>query len=424
MDFELVPLTAAGARLVSLAEAHAVDFATRAAQHDREGSFPFENVAAMQQSGVMAACVPEALGGLGVDSLHDYVLAINRLGRGDGTSALLANMHNFRTWFITRTWEAASAIGDILQVERTAQFLRQVGSGQAIICALASEPGTDLLHPCVEATRTPAGWLLNGRKIFATIAPAATLLGVICRFKTAQGQWHQALASVPHPSPGVHIDNNWDGLGMRATGSHDVIFTNCVLPEAALADGGPWGTFTERFLAANGVAVMGLSAAFLGIAEAARHDVITQVTTRREGPQGQLLATRPFLQHTIADMEIDLMAARAALERTVLTADTFFRAHPVGSTALETLHVLMKDIQCMKWFVTREAIDIVDKALTASGGAGYLNSSLLSRLYRDVRAGPFMQPFAPQEAFEYIGKVTLGLDPTPQQPHPSGPTLA
>src|SRR6516162_3459143 len=93
MDFALLPSTASGSRFVSLAEQHAVDFATRADQHDREGSFPFENIEAMQRSGVMAGCVPEELGGMGVESLHDTMLGINRLGRGDGSTAIATAMH-------------------------------------------------------------------------------------------------------------------------------------------------------------------------------------------------------------------------------------------------------------------------------------------------------------------------------------------
>ncbi len=66
MKFELKAVTEPGRRLVEIAEGHATDFATRTDQHDRENSFPFENMEALQKSGMMAACVPEEFGGLGV----------------------------------------------------------------------------------------------------------------------------------------------------------------------------------------------------------------------------------------------------------------------------------------------------------------------------------------------------------------------
>jgi alkylation response protein AidB-like acyl-CoA dehydrogenase len=69
----------------------------------------------------------------------------------------------------------------------------------------------------------------------------------------------------------------------------------------------------------------------------------------------------------------------------------------------------MKEVQCMKYVVTRKAVDAVDRAMTVCGGAAYMNKHPLTRLYRDARAGAFMQPYAPYEALEFIGKVTLGL---------------
>jgi len=71
----------------------------------------------------------------------------------------------------------------------------------------------------------------------------------------------------------------------------------------------------------------------------------------------------------------------------------------------------MKDYQCAKWVVNRGAIDIVSKAMDLVGGSAFMSAHPLSRLYRDVRAGPFMQPYSPSEARAYVGKVALGLMP-------------
>ena len=411
MELALTPHTAAGMRLVALAEQYAADFATRAEQHDRQGSFPFENIAALQQSGVLAACVPQEFGGLGIESLYDTTVGINRLARGDGSTAIAANMHIFYPWRLTRTWRAATHVGNAAQAQQTAGLLQQVGTGQLVRCALLSESGTDLVRPLVEATRTAGGWLLNGRKSFATMSPAATLMEVTCRMHDAHGGYRRAIASVPRGAPGMHIAHNWDALGMRGSGSRDVEFIDCFVPETALVDGGPWGVWTEGFLASNLAFAIGLSGAFLGLAEAARDYVVTTAKTRRQSSGGPLLAERYAVQHAIAEIEVDLAAARAILARTMTLADRLFQTYPAGSVPMAELHEVMKDFQCAKLVVTRNAVTIVDRALTISGGAGYLSKNLLSRLYRDVRAGPFMQPFSPNEAFAYIGRVTLGLDP-------------
>lgn len=413
MDFALQPTTTSGVRFAALAEQHAIEFAKRADQHDREGSFPFENIEEMQRSGVMATCVPEELGGLGVESLHDAIVGINRLGRGDGSTAIATTMHLLSSRTLARGWRAATSAGDTPQVERAEFVLRQIGTGQVVMCSPQSEPGTDLLHPLVEATKVEGGWHLNGRKVFGTMSPAATLLGIGCRIRNPQGGFRRAYANVPAGSAGMDNKNNWDALGMRASGSHDIVFQNCFVPDAALREDGPWGEWTERTLSGQMAFNMGLVAVFLGIAEAAQGLIVGTATARRPRSSGRPMAERSSIQHLIAESEIELAAARAMLDRTATAADLFFSLHPVGSVPMDELHGLMKDFQCTKWFVNRKAIEIVDRALTASGGAGYLNASPLSRLYRDVRAGPFMQLFSPNEAFEYIGKVTLGIDPRP-----------
>lgn len=407
MDFEITPITPAGHRFVALAEEHARDFATRAERHDREGSFSVENIEALRRSGASGATVPVELGGLGVDSIHDYVVGVNRLGRGDGSTALAANMHIFRTWFIARAWRVAQATGASEEVARWESLLRRIASGEVIIAAILTESGVDQLHLRTEATRSEGGWLLNRRKSFGTGSPAADLLGILCRYHDAAGRRRMGFVHVSTRNPGVEVKGNWDALGMRASGSHDVVFTNCFVPADDLADTGPWGAYTARYLAGNVVGTLGLVAVFLGIAEAARELVLGMLKTGRGGGLGE----RRSVQQAVAEIEIRLAMARAMVARTGVILDTFFQSHGLGPLPMASLHEVMKDFQCTKWVVTRKAIEVVDLALTVSGGAGYLSKSPLSRLYRDVRAGPFMQPFSPNEALEYIGKVSLAIDP-------------
>ena len=112
MRFELQARTDAGRDLVSLAERLAADFATRAGEHDRDGSYPFENVRALGETGYLAAPVPRELGGLGVESVHDLLVASSRLARGDAAVTIGLNMHLIPVISMAHRWRAAVLRGD------------------------------------------------------------------------------------------------------------------------------------------------------------------------------------------------------------------------------------------------------------------------------------------------------------------------
>jgi alkylation response protein AidB-like acyl-CoA dehydrogenase len=172
---------------------------------------------------------------------------------------------------------------------------------------------------------------------------------------------------------------------------------------------GAWGTHSEQTLVVATLGNAGLLGAFLGIAEAARGRVLADVRTRRKPPADRAVAERYGIQHQVAEMEVDLVACRAQVERIgrIIDAEMLDRFADI-----DDLHGVNREFQAAKLAAHRHCIDIVDRAMTISGGAGYMTANPLSRYYRDVRAGPFMQPYSPNEAYEYIGKVALGLDPT------------
>src|SRR5438445_8784227 len=112
MPIELTAKTNAGARLVAIAEDLAQTLAARAAEHDRDGTYPFEAIDALKAAGYFAAPIPIDLGGLGVSSAHDLVVASSRLARGDASVAIGVNMHLAAGLNMERRRHAAVANGE------------------------------------------------------------------------------------------------------------------------------------------------------------------------------------------------------------------------------------------------------------------------------------------------------------------------
>jgi alkylation response protein AidB-like acyl-CoA dehydrogenase len=397
MSMELTAKTAAGRALVATAEGLAEDFAGRAAAHDRDGSYPFESIDALRHAGYFAAPVPDELGGLGVSSVHDVIVASGRLARGDASVAIGVNMHLVVVLSLVRRWRMARAAGNARRERAFAGSLRRIASDGIVMAAAMSERGQDLTRPVTEAARTDGGWRIDGHKIFCTMAPAATILLTSVRFADDDGIERYGYVEIPADAPGVRINDDWDALGMRASGSHSVTFEGVELPAAALRGGFPTGRpvpYLERNLPSG----LFHASASLGIAEAA-----FARAARPDRINGD--ARAPML---VAESAIDLTASRATISRAAALIDEHHVANPTADGTDEEITALFAEGQAAKTFVNEAATRVVDRALALSGGAGYLNGSPLARAYRDVRAGAFMHPLGANRAYDFLADVALG----------------
>ena len=403
MPIELAARTDAGGRLVATAERLSETLAADAPRHDRDGTFPFEAIDALKAAHYFAAPVPVDIGGLGVCSAHDLVVASSRLARGDASVAIGVNMHLIAVANMERRRQVAVAAGQDRRGRAFAASLAQIARDGVVLAAAISEPGQDLTRPATVATRTASGWRIDGRKLFCTMSPAATTLYVAVTYGDAEGVERYAYAMVPTDAPGVVIHDDWDALGMRASGSNSVSFEGVALSESDVRGGfiaGDPMPYIERNLLAG----LFHASASLGIAESADAIARRGLAGRSDGDARQRMQ--------VADSALDLVAARGALSRAASLIDEHRTANPASDGTDEELTALFAEAQTAKAFVNEAAGRIVDRALGLSGGAGYLNGSPLARAYRDVRAGSFMHPLGANRAYDYLGRVALGQPAT------------
>lgn len=403
MSLELTAKTEPGRRLVALAETLAREIEPRAAVHDREASFPFESFADIKQSGYFAAPIPEEFGGLGVTSVHDVLVASSRLARGDAALTLGVNMHFAFLLNVVRRWQRAIAGRDERRAGAFASTLEQIAREGTVFASAGSEFRQDLTRPATAATRTDEGWAISGIKVFCTMSPAADILYTSVTYTDEGGLERYGYAMVPREAPGVVVHDDWDALGMRASGSNSVSFENVRLPLSALRGGFPVGDAVEYMERNLGAGLLHAAAA-LGIAESA-HGSVTGQLARRSGsdPHTEVLAAESF---------VDLSACRAVLSHAAGLIDDHHAVNPASTGTAHQITSLFAEAQSAKAFIGKAAVRIVDRALALSGGAGYLNGSPLARAYRDVRATAFMHPLGANRANAFLGQFAAGLEPS------------
>ncbi len=373
--------------------------APRAAKHDRDATFPIENFRDMHGEGLLAICVPKRDGGLGA-SFATYCIAAAELGRYCGATALSWNMHVCST-----LW--TGALADDLKMtaeERASHAARRSLHYRRIVAdgALYSQPFSEggaaaagVVAFGTEAKPVAGGFVVNGKKIFASLSGAADYYGVLC---TERGEGEAAsrrntlYLAIAAKAPGVAVSGPWDPLGMRGTVSRTLTFTDVFVPEEEMLM--PHGVY---FRAATSWPHMflTLSPTYMGLAQAAYDFTVRYL-------RGELPGTPPVKRRMFPTKQIAVAEMRIMLEQTKaiwFQAITEARANPTRDQVLRAY--------AAQYSVMENANALAAKAIRTCGGQSMLKDLALERIYRDSRCGSLMLPWTAEICVDRLGRECL-----------------
>lgn len=360
--------------VVATAERLGPAFAARAEVADEGDSFVAENFAELKEAGLVEAGVPSELGGKGadIDALSEMLKV---LARHCGSTALAFAMHTHQVAIPAWRWRHQ-------KVAAVEPLLKRVAAERIV---LLSSGGSDWIGGSGRAEKVKGGYRISARKVFSSGAPAGALLMTTAILDDEAAVLH---FGIPMSSPQVRIEETWRTLGMRGTGSHDVIIDGHVVPETAVALKRPAGEWHPLFQIISTIAFPLIYAVYLGVAEAARDIALELARKRRQNP------------HTVAligQMETALAGARMA-HGTMLAA--------VNRNAPSAQSV--NEVMIGKSLVAEHALKAVEAAMEAAGGAGFYRSAGLERRFRDIQGARY-HPLQRGPQAQYAGAMALGL---------------
>jgi len=360
--------------------------APRAAEYDQAGQNPVESWRDLWRAGFLAAAIPEAYGGLGLD-MSTYIAAIRTIARGCASTAMTVHMHSTVLRFI-------GALGTDAQQRR---YFDEVTSHGRLFGSWGSEPAVSLSRTFLMETvirEDGAGFVVDGIKYFCTMALGASHYMVWCALDGGTDMSKSlVLALVPADAPGIATDGKWNTLGMRATYSPSVTFTGVrVDREAVLGDPGA----AIRVGVVESFA-LGYAAVYLGIAEAALAFAIDYAKKRVVKPENIAVAQDPAVQRHVGELSAHLEAALLVL------ADSAAR--------WEAADVIDRGVLAnkAKYLATEAGLDVTSKVIQLVGGRGAYKDYPAERAFRDLRTSTLMPPTV-DRMLEGIGRSALGLE--------------
>jgi alkylation response protein AidB-like acyl-CoA dehydrogenase len=379
-------------QMVDLVRELGPTIAERAVVHDREASFPFDNFADFRERGLLGLCVPVEHGGLGA-TFSDYIRVSAEIGRYCGATALTFNMHN-----ATMLW--CGEVADLLHLTdderathtevRAAMFRGVIDDGH-----IHSQPFSEGLSPGAttgigtRATRTEGGWLVTGRKIFASLSGAANFYNVTCQ---VDGEDFIRLLGVPSQAQGVTLQGEWDPLGMRGTVSRTLLMDDVFVPDAN--EWLPPGVYDQ---AANRYPWLFLSLcpSYLGLSNGIIETTGAYLRGELSGQASGARRDHPIKQQGWAEMRVRYEQSRALLHAAI------------DNAVIDPSEDQMATAWAASTTVMENAAAIASTAIRVCGGQSMLRHLPLERMYRDARLGSLMLPWSAEVCLERLG--TSGL---------------
>jgi acyl-CoA dehydrogenase len=361
---------------IAIARQLGEEFGERASAHDAEGSFVHENYADLHEYKLFSAGIPSELGGGGA-SQQEVCGIIREIGRHCGSTGLAYAMHSHPVALNILKYRS----GD----KKAKAALTKIAADELVI---AGTGANDWLASNGEAVETIGGYLVNAHKRFVSGGPGADLFVTSALFNSTDGQEVLHFA-IPFKTDGIAIQSNWDTLGMRGTGSNDVILQDVFVPTAAIVARRPAGVWHPMWDMILPVALPMIVSCYVGLAESA-------VDLALASARG-----KPHLATTVGEMKNDLAIAQMALEDMVRIGDNYSFAPGIEITDA---------ILTRKSIAARAVNASVELATSITGGPGFFKAHPISRIVRDIRAIQF-HPLPEKHQQLFSGRIALGMDP-------------
>jgi alkylation response protein AidB-like acyl-CoA dehydrogenase len=343
----------------SIRDFAAAEIAPHVLHWDENQIFPLDAIKKAGQLGLMGAIFPEDLGGAGLGYI-EYSIIIEELARVDASVALIVAAH---TSLCTNHIFLAG------NEEQRKKYIPKLATGEWIGCWSLTEPeaGSDAAGTRSTATYKDGEWLLNGGKTFTTNAHYADVC--VAMLVTDRGASQHGISAfiLEKDSPGFHVGKKENKLGMRASATGEVLFTDCKLPATQLlGKQGEGFVDSLRILDGGRISIAALS---LGIAQGAFDAALKYSKHRKQF--GRSISEFQAIQDKLANMATDIEAARWLIYFAGARKDQGKR--------------VTKESAMAKLFASEMAVKAADQALQIHGGYGFIKDYPVEKFYRDVK---------------------------------------